>query len=134
MQLSDVDRVEYGLSTSIFTQKRSCNINSLTLPIMPDGKYWDIEATAAIYWVVAVLIVMFAIGRWAMWFAMKSSSPILKNITFIFIENLYFTQFYTCTATQLSISVDQRVLFFLFNSQSEHRIANLSIFSWRHHG
>lgn len=132
MQLSEVDRVKYGLSTSIVTQKRS-NINSLTLP-MPDGKYWDIEATAATYWVVAVLIVMFAVERSAMWFAMKSSSPILKNITFIFIENVYFTQFYTCTATQLSISVDQRVLFSLFNSQSEHRIANLSIFSWRHHG
>lgn len=133
MQLSDVDRVEYCLSTSIFTQKRS-NINSLTLPMKPDGKYWDIEATAATYWVVAVLIVVFAVGRRAMWFAMKSSSPILKNITFIFIENVYFTQFYTCTATQLSISLDQRVLFSLFNSQSEHRIADLSIFSWRHHG
>lgn len=63
MQLSGVDRVE---KSATFTQKHR-NIHLLTLPMMPDGKYWDIEVTAAIYWVVSVLIVMFAVERHAMW-------------------------------------------------------------------
>ncbi len=32
-------------------------------------KYQDAEVTAAIYWVVAIFIVEFAVGRHAIWFA-----------------------------------------------------------------